>query len=137
MVRSVQVGRPQFCRCCYLRIDLGSHPYHIGAGPGLGRSHLNSAVELGSFVSTSTPRRFPLCGCCAAVHKLLHSPTTCATEPLTCVPPQPPLASWHFFLRARPASVPSAASRCLVQRAPECNARLAPSAFSDNGRLLC
>jgi hypothetical protein len=21
----VQVGRPQFSRCCYLRIDLGSH----------------------------------------------------------------------------------------------------------------
>src|SRR6267143_1474884 len=24
MVRSVQVGRPHFSRCCYLRIDLGS-----------------------------------------------------------------------------------------------------------------
>ena len=48
MVRSVPVGRPHFSRCCYLIIDLGPHSYHIGAGPGLGRSHLNSAVELGS-----------------------------------------------------------------------------------------
>src|SRR5712672_4071343 len=108
-----------------------------GAGPGLGRSHLNSAVELGSFVSTSRPRRFPLRGCCAVAHKLLRSPTVCAAARPTCVPPQPPLASWHSFLRARLASVPSAADRCLVQRVPECSAPLAPSAFLDNGLLLC
>jgi hypothetical protein len=44
--RSVQVGRPHFSRCCYLIIDLGSY-LSTGAGPGLSRSHLNSAVELG------------------------------------------------------------------------------------------
>src|SRR5271165_5180757 len=135
MVRSVQVGRPHFSRCCYLRIDLGSHPYHMGAGPGLGRSHLNSAVELGSSGSTSTPRRFPLCGCCAVAHSLLRSPTTCAAARPACVPPQPPLASWHSFLRARPTSIPSAADRCPARRVRVCNARLAPSAFVDNGLL--
>src|ERR1700720_2276411 len=45
--RSVQVGRPHFSRCCYLIIDLGSY-LSTGAGPGLSRSRLNSAVELGS-----------------------------------------------------------------------------------------
>ena len=44
--RSVQVGRTRFSRCCYLIIDLGS-PLSKGVGPGLSRSHLNSAVELG------------------------------------------------------------------------------------------
>jgi hypothetical protein len=44
--RSVQVGCTRFSRCCYLIIDLGS-PLSRGVGPGLSRSHLNSAVELG------------------------------------------------------------------------------------------
>ena len=45
-VRSVPVGRTRFSRCCYLIIDLGSHR-SMGVGPGVSRSHLNSAVELG------------------------------------------------------------------------------------------
>jgi hypothetical protein len=70
----VQVGRPHFSRCCYLRIDLGSL---LGVGPGLGRSHLNSAVELGSSDSNSAPLRLPLCGCSAVARKPPRLPTTC------------------------------------------------------------
>jgi hypothetical protein len=44
--RSVHVGRSQFSRCCYLIIDLGSR-LSMEVGPGLSRSHLISAVELG------------------------------------------------------------------------------------------
>src|SRR5258708_15346469 len=43
--RSVHGGRSQFSRCCYLIIDLGSR-LSMEAGPGVGRSHLISAVEL-------------------------------------------------------------------------------------------
>src|SRR5580693_5742920 len=34
--------------CCYLRIDLCSHRFCGSWAPGLSRSHLDSAVELGS-----------------------------------------------------------------------------------------
>src|SRR5580692_9687023 len=44
--RSVQVGCTRFSRCCYLIIDLCSL-FSKGTGPGLSRSHLISAVELG------------------------------------------------------------------------------------------
>src|SRR3979490_1226557 len=44
--RSVHGGRSQFSRCCYLIIDLGSRLL-TEAGPGVRRSHLISAVELG------------------------------------------------------------------------------------------
>src|SRR2546426_7872814 len=44
--RSVHGGRSQFSRCCYLIIDLGSR-LSAEAGPGVRRSHLISAVELG------------------------------------------------------------------------------------------
>ena len=44
--RSVPVGCSRFSRCCNLRIVLDS-PLTREVGPGLGRSHLNSAVELG------------------------------------------------------------------------------------------
>src|SRR5258706_209646 len=44
--RSVHGGRSQFSRCCYLIIDLGSR-LSTEAGPGVRRSHLISAVELG------------------------------------------------------------------------------------------
>src|SRR5580700_6003305 len=33
--------------CCYLRIDLSSHRFCGSRAPGLSRSHLDSAVELG------------------------------------------------------------------------------------------
>jgi hypothetical protein len=42
----VHGGCSQFSRCCYLIIDLGSR-LSMEAGPGLSRSHLISAVELG------------------------------------------------------------------------------------------
>ena len=43
----MQVGCTRFSRCCYLIIDL-RHPSLRGkAGPGVSRSHLISAVELG------------------------------------------------------------------------------------------
>jgi hypothetical protein len=44
--RSVHGGRSQFSRCCYLIIDLG-FCLSMEAGPGVGRSHLISAVEFG------------------------------------------------------------------------------------------
>src|SRR5450759_2536119 len=44
--RSVHGGRSQFSRCCYLIIDLGSR-LSTEAGPGVRRSHLISAVQLG------------------------------------------------------------------------------------------
>jgi hypothetical protein len=114
LFRSVQVGRPSFSRCCYLITDLGSHLWDESWARTWAQSP-ELGGELGSFVSTSTPRRVPLCGCCAVVHTLLRSPTTCAAGPITCEPRQPLLASWHFSLRARPASIPSAADRCLLQ----------------------
>jgi|SRR5882757_2287699 len=44
--RSVHGGCSQFSRCCYLIIDLGFR-LSMEAGPGIGRSHLISAVKLG------------------------------------------------------------------------------------------
>src|ERR1019366_10195676 len=46
-IRSVQVGCSRFSRCCYLIIDLSSHRFGESRAPGLSRSHLDSAVELG------------------------------------------------------------------------------------------
>src|SRR6202140_2604700 len=46
-IRSVQVGCSRFSRCCYLIIDLCSHRFGERWAPGLSRSHLDSAVELG------------------------------------------------------------------------------------------
>src|SRR6267378_1386708 len=46
-LRSVQGGCSRFSRCCYLRIDLSSHRFGESRAPGLSRSHLDSAVELG------------------------------------------------------------------------------------------
>src|SRR5580765_8152742 len=44
---SVQVGCSRFSRCCYLIIDLSSHRFGESRAPGVSRSHLDSAVELG------------------------------------------------------------------------------------------
>jgi hypothetical protein len=44
--RSVHGGRSPYSRCCYLIFDLGSR-LSTEAGPGVRRSHLISAVELG------------------------------------------------------------------------------------------
>src|SRR6202165_5924594 len=46
-IRSVPGGCSRFSRCCYLRIDLSSHRFGESWAPGLSRSHLDSAVELG------------------------------------------------------------------------------------------
>jgi hypothetical protein len=46
-LRSVLVGCSRFSRCCYLIIDLFSHRFGESWAPGLSRSHLDSAVELG------------------------------------------------------------------------------------------
>ena len=77
-----------------------------GVGPGLGRSHLNSAVELGCSDPTSTPRRLPLCGCSAGAHRLPRSPTACEAVRPTSGLRQRPLAFWHSFLRVRLALSP-------------------------------
>ena len=63
--RSVQVGRTRFSRCCYLSIDLGS-PLSMGVGPGVSRSHLNSAVELGC--------KSPIYNLCHAAHHFVVVP---------------------------------------------------------------
>src|ERR1700722_15502606 len=83
LFRSVQVGRPQFSRCCYLIIDLGSHLWDESWARTWAQSP-EPGGELGSFVLTSTPLLLLLCGYCAVVHTLLHSPTTCAAGPPTC-----------------------------------------------------
>src|SRR5271169_4324749 len=46
-IRSVPGGCSRFRRCCYLIIDLSSHRFCGSWAPGLSRSHLDSAVELG------------------------------------------------------------------------------------------
>src|SRR6202167_5074798 len=47
-LRSVLVGCSRCSRCCYLRIGLCSHRFCGSWAPGLSRSRLDSAVELGS-----------------------------------------------------------------------------------------
>ena len=111
--------------------------FSTGVGPGLGRSHLNSAVELDS----SNP---------TLGHGAYHF--VVVPQWLIDFPAHPQLVQQHgqlpsdrnhrsflgiAFLRARPVSIPSAADRCPVQTAPECSARLAPSAFAGSGLLPC
>ena len=146
--RSVHVGRSQFSRCCYLIIDLGSR-LSMEAWPGLSRSHLISAVELGcldlflssflvcSFSLYFKPQRASLCGYCAVVRTLLHSPTTDAGVPPTFWLPQLQLVSWHSSLRAPQVAVPIAADHYLPQRVPEYSVPLAPASFSNSGLPPC
>src|ERR1700674_4159356 len=58
-IRSVQVGCSRFSRCCYLIIDLSSHLFGGSWAPGLSRSHLDSAVELGSSYSILRHGAYP------------------------------------------------------------------------------
>src|SRR6266404_9531091 len=46
-IRSVLGGCSRFSRCCYLIIVLSSHLFGGSRAPGVSRSHLDSAVELG------------------------------------------------------------------------------------------
>src|ERR1700686_4759385 len=137
-LRSVLGGCSRFSRCCYLIIDLFSHRFGESRAPGLSRSHLDSAGELGC------PGRNPLrplpaslSDYCAVVRTPLRLPTTDAAVPpaFELLPRQ--LASWHFFLLAPQALVPIAADRCLLQKDPECSALPAPSSCANTGLLLC
>src|SRR3981189_825507 len=83
------------------------------------------------------PQRSSLGGCSAKVHTPPHLPTTYEATLPTSEPPQPRLVSWHSFLPARLASIPSAADHCLVQRARECSVRLAPVASLNRCHLPC
>src|ERR1700688_3438033 len=58
-IRSVPGGCSRFSRCCYLRIDLSSHLFGESRAPGLSRSHLDSAVELGSSYPILRHRAYP------------------------------------------------------------------------------
>src|ERR1700688_5218308 len=58
-IRSVPGGCSRFSRCCYLRIDLSSHLFGESRAPGLSRSHLDSAVELGSSYPILSHRAYP------------------------------------------------------------------------------
>jgi hypothetical protein len=75
--RSVQVGCSRFSRCCHVIFDLHFHLYD-GIGPGVRRSHRNSALGLWACYlvflvlgSRPPPATGPVGGC-AAVRKLLH-----------------------------------------------------------------
>src|SRR6516225_10442468 len=57
--RSVPVGRSRFIRCCHL-ISVVRFPLMREVGPGLSRSHLNSAVELSCSVQTLSLRQASL-----------------------------------------------------------------------------
>src|SRR5580700_11078278 len=60
--RSVPVGCSRFSRCCYLIIDLSSHLFGGSWAPGLSRSHLDSAVELGSSYPILRHGAYPFTG---------------------------------------------------------------------------
>jgi hypothetical protein len=82
-IRSVQVGCSRFSRCCHLIFDLSFH-LDDGVGPGVRRSHRNSALKLWAsclvfsspWIETwieTTPRPATrLLAGCAVVRKLLH-----------------------------------------------------------------
>src|SRR6266576_4476739 len=59
-------------------------------------------------------------GCCAAVRRLLRSPTSDAARLPAFAPSQSRLVSSRSFLHARPALDPSAADHSPLQTDPEC-----------------
>src|SRR5271155_1547583 len=136
-IRSVQGGCSRFSRCCYLIIDLSSHRFGESRAPGLSRSHLDSAVELGGPDRNSKPLPASPSDCCAVVRTPFRPPTTDAAVLPAFEPRQLPPVSWHFFLLARQALIPISADHCLLQMVPECSALPAPSSFADTGLLLC
>src|SRR2546429_1239432 len=92
--------------------------------------------SLGAWWVLARPRRASLCGYCAVVRTPLQSPTTDAVVPPTFWPPQQPLVSWHFSLRARQGAVPIAADHYLPQRVPGCSAPPAPASSANKDLLL-
>src|ERR1700675_5002550 len=80
-------GCSRFSRCCYLISVLSSHLFGGSRAPGLSRSHLDSAVELGC-CGSKLARLLPalLSGYCAVVRIPLRSPTTDVAGPLTFAP---------------------------------------------------
>src|SRR4029077_5128885 len=73
----------------------------------------------------------------AAVHTPLRSPTAGAVTPPASVPPRPPLASSHSFLRARRAAAHTVVSPCRVRTAPRYTARSPPTAGAPSYLQLC
>jgi hypothetical protein len=136
-IRSVRGGCSRFSRCCYLISVLSSPLFGGSWAPGLSRSHLDSAVELGGPDRNSKPRPASPSDYCAVVRTPLRPPTTDAAVLPAFAPRQLPLVSWHFFLLVRQALIPIAADHCLLQRVPECSALPAPSWCADTGLLLC
>ena len=130
-------GCSRFSRCCYLISVLSSHLFGGSWAPGVSRSHLDSAAELGCSDRNSKPRPASPSDYCAVVRTPLRLPTTDGAVPPAFELPRPPLASWRSFLLALQASVPISADHCLLQKVPECSALPAPSWFADTGLLLC
>src|ERR1700730_2139572 len=60
-IRSVHGGCSRFSRCCYLISVLSSHLFGGSRAPGVSRSHLDSAVELGCFGSKLSLGHCPHC----------------------------------------------------------------------------
>jgi hypothetical protein len=137
-VRSVPVGRSRFSRCCHLIIDLASvfriegWARRFSQSPELGGR--NSAIRI--LILRLTLLRSVQAGYVAA-HRPHHSPTVDEAEWTTFAPPPPRLVSWHSCLRAPPASDPSVADCCRLQRGPESGARFAPSSFVSRDLLSC
>ncbi len=87
LVRSVQVGRSRFSRCCHLFIALWFRSCRVEPGPGHSRSHCNSALGFVFLLSQNLfklPSAMGLDCCCATARTLLHSPTSDAVVPPQC-----------------------------------------------------
>ena len=117
-VRSVHIGRSRFSRCCYLfgalvvlSLQSGTWARPLTQSPELGFGFcLSSPGTILTwfllFCFTRLPQ--PSLGCyCAKARILLHSPTGDAAIPPAFLRWPQWLASYRFFHRARPVSVPS------------------------------
>src|SRR6266849_9603723 len=76
-------------------------------------------------------------GCCAAVRRLLRSPTVGAARRPAFVRWRSRLVSSRASRHVQPVSGPSAADRCRRQTGPECDVLPAPAAFADRDLLPC
>ena len=109
-IRSVLGGCSRFSRCCYLISVLSSHLFGGNWAPGVSRSHLVSAVELGcsdqNFLGHGTHGLLAIAQW--FVYLAAH-PQPMGAVPPTFAPRPPLLVSWRFSLLARQASVPISA----------------------------